>query len=88
MTYVTGHILRMAGLLLEVLGIWSVYSGSVARTPQIPLAGGKSLPLPWLGVGLGFALWFVGTVMVYIGRRARALNAQREADRLNPFDRV
>jgi hypothetical protein len=83
MTTLTGHILRMVGLLIEMLGVWGVYSGGDAKTmAHIPLPGGKTMPLAWLGVGLGFVVWLLGTAMVYSSRRRRPA-PRRDAYQIN-----
>jgi hypothetical protein len=68
----TGHIIRICGLLIEMLGIWGVFSATDAKgQARLQLPGGTVVPLAWLAVGLGFVLWLTGTVIVYAARSGR-----------------
>jgi hypothetical protein len=83
MISVTGHILRMVGLLIEMLGVWGVYTASDGQpTTQIPLPNGKTVPLAWLWVGLGFVVWLTGTALVYTSRRRRRA-PERDAQQID-----
>jgi hypothetical protein len=79
-----GPILRLTGLLIEMLGIWAVFQqsrGPEAARWQLP--GGSSLPLAWLAVALGFILWLLGTIMVY-GSRSRHRAVPPDEEKWNP----
>jgi hypothetical protein len=83
MINVTGHIFRMVGLLIEMLGVWGVYTASDGQPmTQISLPNGKAMPLAWLWVGLGFVVWLTGTAMVYSTRRCRRA-PERDAHQVN-----
>jgi hypothetical protein len=78
-----GHLIRMTGLLIEMVGVWGVYTGRDDKHPTlISLPGGNTLPVPWVAVGLGFVLWFIGTLIVYMSRARRNTDkkGQRERD--------
>ena len=77
----TGHVIRISGLVIEMLGIWGVYRASVdADQPRIPLPGGTTISLAWIAVALGFALWLTGTILAYAGpaRRKSLRKDERE----------
>jgi hypothetical protein len=77
----TGHIIRITGLLIEMLGIWGVYNATGAKDQaRLELPGGTSIPVAWLAIGLGFVLWLTGTILVYAARSGRrpAQKDQRE----------
>ena len=79
-----GHIIRISGLVIEMLGIWGVYNASVnADQPRFQLPGGTTISLAWIAVGLGFALWLTGTFLVYAGRPRRK-RLQRDERELAP----
>jgi len=67
MTRNTAHIIRMVGLLIEMAGVWAVYTGRDDPSPmRISLPGSaRALPLSWLVLALGFVVWFTGTILVY-----------------------
>jgi hypothetical protein len=63
MNQVIGQILRMTGLLIELIGVWAVFRFSGDRkATQIALPGGRSAPIGWLIVILGFAIWLTGRI--------------------------
>jgi hypothetical protein len=77
----TGHIIRITGLLIEMLGIWGVYNATGDKDQaRLELSGGTSVPVAWLAIGLGFVLWLTGTILVYAARSGRrpAQKDQRE----------
>jgi hypothetical protein len=77
----TGHVIRISGLVIEMLGIWGVFRSNLnTDQPQIQLPGGPAISIAWLAVGLGFALWLTGTIFVYAGRprRKRLQKDERE----------
>jgi hypothetical protein len=61
----TGQILRIAGLLIEMLGILAYGLRTRADVPfpswirQLPA---DSL---WILIGIGFATWLLGTILAY-----------------------
>ncbi len=51
----TGHVIRISGLVIEMLGIWGVYRASVnTDQPRIQVPGGTTISVAWIAVGLGF----------------------------------
>jgi hypothetical protein len=77
----TGHIIRISGLVIEMLGIWGVFNATGDNDQaRLELPGGTVVPLAWLAVGLGFVLWLTGTLLVYAARsgRKRVQKDQRE----------
>ena len=47
MSKTTGHIIRMIGMLIEMLGVWGVYQASNSKTPWvISIPGAGSMPSP------------------------------------------
>ena len=78
----TGHVIRISGLLIEMLGVWGVFNATGAKDPaRLQLPGGTVVPLAWLAVGLGFVLWLTGTILVYFSRPARRIQPTDSANR-------
>jgi hypothetical protein len=75
-----GHILRLTGLVVEMLGVWGVYSSAGANDrARMRLADGTVIPLAWIAVGVGFMLWLTGRIIVSIAsstRKPRTLDDQ------------
>ncbi len=72
MTRNTGHIVRIIGLMTEMLGIWGVYgSNRVLSQPLFTLTDGTVITRSWAAVGVGFVLWLTGTILVYTTRPKR-----------------
>jgi len=66
MTKTAGNVLRMSGLVMEMLGVWGVYNSAGGKTGiRLPLPGGNDVSLAWVAVALGFILWLTGTITVY-----------------------
>ena len=68
MNRVAAHLIRMGGLLIEMIGVWAVFTD---RGGTVSLPGGSAAPLAWLALGLGFVLWLAGTVLVMFLRAPR-----------------
>jgi hypothetical protein len=67
-----GQFMRLGGLLVEMLGVVAVMNGSEGKfATKLQLPGFEPVPLAWIGVALGFALWLVGTVLVYSSKPSR-----------------
>jgi uncharacterized membrane protein len=67
-----GHLIRILGLVIEMLGVWGVFNSTGAKeSARLQLPGGNEIPLAWLAVGIGFVLWFTGTIVVYFSRPTR-----------------
>jgi hypothetical protein len=74
MKKLVGQLLRLGGLVVEMLGVWAVMKGGEGRfATRISLPGLEPVPLAWIGVGLGFVLWLIGTVLVYSSRPSRKM---------------
>jgi hypothetical protein len=68
----TGHILRISGLLIEMLGIWGAMSVTGQKDQaRVELPGGTIIPLAWIAIGFGFVLWLTGTIVVQMARPRR-----------------
>ena len=69
MNTITGHLIRLTGLLVEMIGVWAVFTARDDQHPTlISLPSGHTVLAAWVAVGLGFILWFTGTVIVYMSR--------------------
>ena len=77
----TGHILRISGLVIEMLGIWGVFRANGHKDQaHIPLPGGTAVPLAFAVVGLGFVLWLTGMLLVHAGRPRRKPVARNQRE--------
>ncbi len=66
MNKTTGHIIRMIGMLIEMLGVWGVYQASNSKTPwEISLPATGPVPVAWFAVLVGLIVWLVGVFIVY-----------------------
>jgi hypothetical protein len=66
MSKTTGHIIRMTGMLIEMLGLWGVVQTSNSRAPWlISIPGAGTMPVAWLAVFIGLIVWLVGVFIVY-----------------------
>jgi hypothetical protein len=73
-----GHLIRILGLVIEMLGVWGVFNSTGAKnSARLQLPGGDEIPLAWLAVGVGFVLWFTGTVLVYVSRAPQKTTVQK-----------
>jgi hypothetical protein len=67
-----GRILRMGGLLIEVLGAMAVLAGNSGHAAfRVRIAGGASFLWGWPIAVTGFVIWLVGTATVYRSRSGR-----------------
>jgi uncharacterized BrkB/YihY/UPF0761 family membrane protein len=85
-----GHVFRICGLLIEMFGVWGVFNSTGAKnSARLQLPGGDEIPLAWLAVGVGFVLWFTGTILVYFFRPTRKLRAPKFSEPLGepPIER-
>jgi hypothetical protein len=72
----------MLGLLIELIGIWVVFSAKADNeVHRIPLPGGGTVPVGWLVVGVGFALWLTGRIVVSTSALPRRQRGTFEHDR-------
>ncbi len=60
-----GQIVRLIGLAVEVLGILAQALRSGTDSHGAPLPGHFSSRQIWTGVGAGFVMWLVGTILIY-----------------------
>jgi hypothetical protein len=68
----TGHIIRMVGMLIEMLGVWGVYQAHNSDHPwviAIPRVG--TMPVAWLAVFVGLIIWLAGVFIVYSNKPLR-----------------
>ena len=81
MNQTTGHLLRFAGLFLEMLGIWGVYYsyGNIDQ-PALAIPGGTIVPWPWAVWAIGFVLWLTGTILVYARRPGRRPHSKEQSE--------
>ena len=72
MNKTTGHIIRMVGMLIEMLGVWGVYQANHTETPLV-MSIGRAGPIPvaWLAVVFGLIIWLAGVVIVYSNKPLR-----------------
>jgi hypothetical protein len=73
MNKTTGHVIRMIGMLIEMLGVWGVYQAGNSKTPwQISIPGASGpMPIAWLAVFFGLVIWLVGVFVVYSNKPFR-----------------
>jgi hypothetical protein len=66
MSKTSGHIIRMTGMLIQMLGLWGVIRWSDSKTPWlIWIPGAGTMPVPWLAVFGGMMIWLTGVFIVY-----------------------
>ena len=62
----TGHIIRIIGMLIEMVGVWGVYQTRNGNASWvITLSGGTSIPAAWVCVFVGLLIWLAGMFIVY-----------------------
>lgn len=72
MNRITGHWLRLIGLLVEMIGVVGIVrERGGASLPRIPLPGGGAVSSAWLAVGLGFVIWLIATIILAATRPPR-----------------
>ncbi len=72
MNKTTGHIIRMVGMLIEMLGVWGVYQANHSETPLVISIGGVGpIPVAWLAVVFGLIVWLAGVFIVYSNKPLR-----------------
>jgi hypothetical protein len=72
MKRLVGQLLRLGGLLVEMLGVLAVMKGGEGIfATKLQLPGLEPVPLAWIGIALGFVLWLIGTVLVYWSKPSR-----------------
>jgi hypothetical protein len=67
------QIIRLGGLILEMVGLGAVITGHPGLgLGDVRLPDGRTLAPAWIAVGLGFLIWLTGTMLIYGSRRARS----------------
>jgi hypothetical protein len=77
----TGQILRIAGLLIEMIGILAFGLWTRADVPLPSLI--RQLPSEslWVLIGIGFATWLLGSILAYWPRtKPRTAKPSRKYD--------
>ncbi len=75
----TGQILRIAGLLIEMLGILAYGLRTRADVPLPSLIRQMSIDTIWILIGVGFATWLLGTILAHWPRpKLRVCEAEPE----------
>jgi hypothetical protein len=73
MRKVTGQILRLGGLFIELLGVIGVASEPAdGGAVRLRLPGGTTVSLAWIAVILGFVSWLLGTYLLLAARPPRS----------------
>jgi hypothetical protein len=66
---VTGQLLRLVGLLIEMVGVVGVVRERGGHeVPQIRIPGGPTVSASWAAVVLGFVVWLVATIILAVTR--------------------
>jgi hypothetical protein len=66
MNKTTGHIIRMAGMLIEMIGVWGVYQANNTKSPRvITIPGSGPIFVAWIPVFVGLIIWLTGVFIVY-----------------------
>jgi len=77
MSKTTGHIIRMTGMLIEMLGLWGVVQTRDSKAPWlISIPGAGTMPAVWLAVFVGLIVWLVGVFIVYSHKPSARKNSQ------------
>ena len=80
----TGQILRIAGLLIEMLGILAYGLRTRADVPLPSLIRQMSIDTIWILIGIGFATWLLGTILAHWPRpKLRAAKPSPKDDSLS-----
>ncbi len=81
MSKTTGHIIRMIGMLIEMLGVFGVYHASNSKTPwEISIPGAGKVAAAWLAVLVGLIVWLVGVFIVYSNKPLRQKKMRLDDD--------
>ncbi len=76
-----GQLMRLGGLLVEMLGVLFVMKGNEGIfATKVHLPNIEPIPVGWVGVALGFVLWLIGTVLVYWPRPSQRKASATEID--------
>ena len=80
----TGQVLRIAGLLMEMIGILAFGLRTRADVPLPSFVRQLSTDSLWILIGIGFATWLVGSILTYWPRpKPRAGKPMARDDDLN-----
>jgi hypothetical protein len=81
MTKTTGHIIRMVGMLIEMIGVLGVYQSSKSDSSwSISIPGAGTIPAAWLAVFVGLVVWLTGVTIVYSNRPIRTKKMRLDDD--------
>ncbi len=81
MTKTTGHIIRMVGMLIEMIGVLGVYQSTKSDSPwTITIPGAGSVPAAWLAVFVGLVVWLTGVTIVYSNKPMRSKKMRLDDD--------
>jgi hypothetical protein len=73
MRRVTGQVLRLGGLLIELLGVIGVASEPAGvGAVRLRLPGGMLVSPAWVAVVVGFVAWLLGTYLLLATRPPRS----------------
>jgi hypothetical protein len=75
MKIVIGQVLRIVGMIIEFWGIYSVFGSG----QQVWAAEGFLRFLPMVALVLGFAMWIIGTLVIYQCKQERKRAASSES---------
>ena len=68
----TGQLLRLVGLLLEMVGVIGVVrERGGTDVPHIQVPGGPTVSAAWFAAVLGFVVWLVATILLSATRPPR-----------------
>jgi hypothetical protein len=68
----TGQLLRMVGLLIEMIGLVGIALGRGGdQGLQVRIPGGSTISASWLAVAIGFVVWLVATILLAATRPPR-----------------
>jgi hypothetical protein len=76
----SGQIFRIAGLLVEMLGVMAFGLRTRADVPLPSLIRDLSTNSLWILIGIGFTTWLLGTILAYWPRPKARAETRRQKD--------
>ncbi len=68
----TGQLLRLVGLLIEMLGVVGIIrERGGSELPRVPIPGVPAVSAAWFAVVLGFVVWLAATILLAATRPPR-----------------